>query len=377
LYTRTATYNPDVVFFFESKEKNASASKNGKDYSTFGAIMPGRSFSSNSYRYGFNNQESDDEISGTKNSYSFEYRDYDPRLVRFKSVDPLSAKYPWNSPFAFAENSPIRYVDLEGLEKAEPEAFQAAQANIDYNVSNGGQSTYFPNITREEFGKQLTNLVSNPESPNLQEWFCGPTALAYTYLNYNPIAFTTAAFELYDKGTVSIPGGGTINASDYADVSGSNPDAVFQMFATSLRASQNSSGQLGSVSEQGTKPWDFVGMVNTLGLKIDQGGFFRPENIGSMNNAASQGKFTILLENYQVSHGALYASKSDPLKEKLLNVVGVHYITVTSSISVHGQNMRFQWWDHRGTHPSDPFNVYKGTEKNFRQGVKGWWTISR
>jgi RHS repeat-associated protein len=87
------------------------------DYYPFGSIMPGRSFSSNSYRYGFNGQEKDDEIAGSGNSLSFKFRVYNPRLGKFLSVDPLSHVYPWNSPYAFAENDVIRAIDLEGLEK--------------------------------------------------------------------------------------------------------------------------------------------------------------------------------------------------------------------------------------------------------------------
>tara|TARA_B110000967_G_C18843223_1_gene540540 strand:+ start:48 stop:1049 length:1002 start_codon:yes stop_codon:yes gene_type:complete len=70
-----------------------------------------------SYRFGFNGQESDNEINGKGNSYAFEYRMHDPRLGRFLSVDPLGSSYPWNSTYAFAENSVIAFIDLEGLEK--------------------------------------------------------------------------------------------------------------------------------------------------------------------------------------------------------------------------------------------------------------------
>ena len=38
-------------------------------------------------------------------------------VSRFLSVDPIAKSYPWNSPYSFAENSPIEYIDLEGLEK--------------------------------------------------------------------------------------------------------------------------------------------------------------------------------------------------------------------------------------------------------------------
>ncbi|MBS1652274.1 MAG: hypothetical protein JSU07_09720 [Bacteroidetes bacterium] len=87
------------------------------DYYAFGSPMPGRQFNAGNYRYGFQNQEMDNEIKGTGNSYNFKYRVYDARLGKFLSVDPLSKSYPWNSPYAFAENDVIRAIDLEGLEK--------------------------------------------------------------------------------------------------------------------------------------------------------------------------------------------------------------------------------------------------------------------
>jgi RHS repeat-associated protein len=72
---------------------------------------------SRSYRYGFNGQEKDNEIKGVGNSLDFKFRAYDSRLGRFMSFDPLAKSYPWNSPYAFAENDVIRCIDLEGLEK--------------------------------------------------------------------------------------------------------------------------------------------------------------------------------------------------------------------------------------------------------------------
>lgn len=69
------------------------------------------------YRFGFNGQEKDNEVSGVGNSVSFKYRIHDTRLGRFLSVDPLAPDYPWNSPYAFAENDVIGCIDLEGLER--------------------------------------------------------------------------------------------------------------------------------------------------------------------------------------------------------------------------------------------------------------------
>ena len=68
------------------------------------------------YRYGFQGQESDNEIKGEGNSINYKYRMHDPRLGRFFTVDPLEASFPWNSPYAFSENRLIDGIELEGLE---------------------------------------------------------------------------------------------------------------------------------------------------------------------------------------------------------------------------------------------------------------------
>ena len=89
-----------------------------QDYSPFGVTLDGRNFVvDEGYRYGFNNKEKDDEIKGEGNSINYSFRMHDPRLGRFFAVDPLSAAFPHNSPYAFSENIVINAVELEGLEK--------------------------------------------------------------------------------------------------------------------------------------------------------------------------------------------------------------------------------------------------------------------
>lgn len=76
--------------------------------------MPGRQYSSTTgYRYGFNGKEKDKEVV----QYDYGMRIYDPRLVRFKSVDPLTKGFPMLTPYQYASNSPIENIDLDGLEK--------------------------------------------------------------------------------------------------------------------------------------------------------------------------------------------------------------------------------------------------------------------
>jgi hypothetical protein len=71
-----------------------------------------------SYKYGFQNQEEDNEVYGSKGTFvNYKYRGADTRIGRFFAVDPLTASYPWNSPYAFSENTVIDHIELEGLEK--------------------------------------------------------------------------------------------------------------------------------------------------------------------------------------------------------------------------------------------------------------------
>jgi len=85
------------------------------DYYPFGMQMPGRKYSiAGKYRYGFNGKEKDDEINGEGNTYDFGERIYDSRIGRFFSVDPLEEDYEDISPYAFASNNPIFFVDENG-----------------------------------------------------------------------------------------------------------------------------------------------------------------------------------------------------------------------------------------------------------------------
>ncbi len=79
--------------------------------------MPGRSFSADGYRFGFNGKENDNEVKGvTGGQQDYGFRIYDPRLGKFLSVDPLTKQYPELTPYQFASNTPVQAIDLDGLE---------------------------------------------------------------------------------------------------------------------------------------------------------------------------------------------------------------------------------------------------------------------
>lgn len=95
---------------------------NTADYSPFGVTLDeagGRTqylSSGKRYRFAYQGSEQDDEIKGEGNSYTTEFRMLDPRLGRWLSIDPMAAKFPWQSPYASMDNNPISITDIFGLE---------------------------------------------------------------------------------------------------------------------------------------------------------------------------------------------------------------------------------------------------------------------
>jgi len=69
------------------------------------------------YRYGFNGKEKDQSGEFGLTSYDYGFRIYNPAIAKFLSVDPLTASYPWYTPYQFAGNKPIMASDLDGLEE--------------------------------------------------------------------------------------------------------------------------------------------------------------------------------------------------------------------------------------------------------------------
>jgi hypothetical protein len=84
------------------------------DYYPFGMQMPERNGSTGDYRYGFNGMESDDEVKGENNWYTFGDYGYDPRIVQRPCLDPLMAKFPWQSPYSTFNGNPIYFKDPSG-----------------------------------------------------------------------------------------------------------------------------------------------------------------------------------------------------------------------------------------------------------------------
>lgn len=114
-----ASYRTDITTFFVPIEEKKVSRKIRINYSTFGMIQPGRSYTlsgDSAYHFAFNGKYHDDNIYGKDNSYDYGKRFYDPRLGRFFSMDPIFKEYPELSTYQFGSNSPISGIDIEGSE---------------------------------------------------------------------------------------------------------------------------------------------------------------------------------------------------------------------------------------------------------------------
>jgi len=91
----------------------------------------------NSYRYGFNGNENDDEVKGVGNQLDYGARVYDSRLGRWLSLDPLQTKYPSFTPYNYGLNSPLFYQDLDGKDVG---------VAITHAPGGGGTITFYSTI---------------------------------------------------------------------------------------------------------------------------------------------------------------------------------------------------------------------------------------
>jgi RHS repeat-associated protein len=76
-------------------------------------IQPGRKYTAGSqYRYGYNGKEGDTEMGAE--AYDYGSRIYDARIGKWLSIDPLTNLYPMYTPYHYAGNNPILFIDRDG-----------------------------------------------------------------------------------------------------------------------------------------------------------------------------------------------------------------------------------------------------------------------
>jgi RHS repeat-associated protein len=127
LYIYVSNTTPNVAVFFDNLQVTHTRGPllEEEHYYPFGLSMAGISdkavkwgYAENKYRFQKQELQNKEFSDGSGlEEYEFKYRFDDPQIGRFGSIDPLAAKYEYNSPYAFSEDHVTGHIELEGLEK--------------------------------------------------------------------------------------------------------------------------------------------------------------------------------------------------------------------------------------------------------------------
>ncbi|MBL7785520.1 MAG: hypothetical protein JNM36_06425, partial [Chitinophagales bacterium] len=115
------------------------------NYYPYGMLQSARSVSTGAYRFGFNGMEQDNKKGNIGQHIDFGARGLDTHNTKFYGIDPLAAKYPSISPYAFVANSPLQFVDGDGKKIR----------------------VFFHSNAREEFNEKIIPMLTHDIYPNI------------------------------------------------------------------------------------------------------------------------------------------------------------------------------------------------------------------
>ena len=150
-------------------------------------------------RYKYNGKERDEETG----FYAYGMRYYAAWICRFVSVDPLQFKYQYYTPFQYAGNKPISFIDLDGAEEF------AIRHDIEdgivqiwlLNINNAWKVTQIENGQKVEDGKIVSKTEKDWGFKEIQEKLGGVHKESDNRL-YNK---NNEAFPPYPKNDKGVP----------------------------------------------------------------------------------------------------------------------------------------------------------------------------
>ncbi|AMC09918.1 hypothetical protein Lupro_00995 [Lutibacter profundi] len=228
----------------------------------------------NYYPFGLKHKGYNNVVNGTENMYktfqgqeineelglnwlSFKWRNHDPAIGRFMSVDPLAEQYSYQFPYNFAENRVIDGFELEGLEWVDVDGAWEYQG---YTQVEAGSPLFF--------APEGSSPVASWTSQEVAEGYpVGIGALVET-LNIGGPDGTIEQFQANTSGMVELPYSGT---------------------------EQTGLGSSGTYSIDGHTVYGYYNRNDVTGVVNDQWGTV--ESVSNMINAITEFDIQTLLSN--------------------------------------------------------------------------------
>jgi len=108
------------------------------------------------YKYKFQGQELEDEFG--KNTYAYQWRDYDPAIARFNKIDRFAEKYQSINPYHFTANNSLFFREIKGDSINVNEIYQKDKEG---NYLNPNQVKAFESFAGTKTGKKYLSKFAS------------------------------------------------------------------------------------------------------------------------------------------------------------------------------------------------------------------------
>ncbi|MES2732404.1 MAG: RHS repeat-associated core domain-containing protein, partial [Bacteroidota bacterium] len=130
------------------------------------------------HQFQYNGKEKQEELG--LNWLDYGARMYDSQLGRWHNIDPKTEKYPSMSPYIYAANNPVRYIDINGEEPGDPirlvfwggarnpshnYTFENAKNNV---INDYGGDNIPVQDTRFSSARDIINTINSQDNNSIQ-----------------------------------------------------------------------------------------------------------------------------------------------------------------------------------------------------------------